>query len=391
MARIAVVRGGENINVTELGMFARLTGFGHHVELVCSSRTWVTESDAGMPERRLPPPPVSGRIAKTRSGGFLIGQVSPYRFLHQYLRGFHRAVRDYELLSPVDLGHPSSYQSILERKYGKRVLLYCAENIPFNWPHDRPLREHFERVLDESDHFLATTEGVRRALKAQGVGESRIHRLNVGIDVSFWRPAVSKAVASPGALRVLFVGRLHWQKGLQTVFEALEQCTSPVELTVIGRGPEEPRLRWLLDQRSRRGNPALRGRVRFVSHRVSQEELLRFRQSADVQLVPSIPTSQWREQMNFAMLEGLSCGVPAIATRTGGIPEAVADGIEGLLVSPDSPEELAVALDQMAGNPELRQRMRIAARHRIEREFNLETQARSLADLLRYKLALSDS
>ena len=385
MTRIGVVRGAENINVTELGMYARLKEFGHHVELICSTRTWVTDAVAGMPERRLPPPPISGRVARSLPGGFLIGQVSPYRYIHQYLRGFHRAVQDLDVLSPVDLGHPTSYQAILERKHGKRVLLYCAENVPFNWPHDRPLREHYDRVLDEADHFLALTEGARRTLSAEGVARGRISRLNVGIDVSYWKPRESPVERSPGPLRALFVGRLHWQKGLQTVFEALEQSVSPVELTVIGRGPLERRIHWLLEQRARRGNPTLLERVRFVRDRVTPDALLEYRRSADVQIVPSIPTDLWREQMNFAMLEGLACGVPAIASQTGGIPEAVTDGQEGLLVAPDDPTGLAAAIDRVVGDPELRRRMGQAARARIVREYNVENQARFLAGIVHAK------
>jgi len=381
--KIGVVRGAENINVTELGMYARLRGYGYGVELVCSDWTWVTEADAGMPQRRLRPPALAGRLAKTLAGGFLIGQVSPYRYYHQYLRGFHRAVADFDLLSPVDLGHPTSYQSILERRFGKKVLLYCAENIPFNWPHDRPIREHYDAVLDGADHFLALSEGAKRTLLAEGVREERISRLNVGIDVEFWKPASEQPPSVAGPLRMLFVGRLHWQKGLQSVFEALDLVREPVELTVVGRGPEEARFRWLLEQRARRGNTTVRDRVRFITTRVSREELLRLRRSAELQLAPSISTSLWREQMNFALLEGLSCGVPAIASDAGGIPEAISNGEEGWLVAPDNPEELAAAIDRAARDRETLHLMGRAARDRILEAFRLETQGARLAEIVR--------
>ncbi|HTT46013.1 MAG TPA: glycosyltransferase family 4 protein [Thermoplasmata archaeon] len=389
--KVGVVRGAENINVTELGMYARLRQYGYSVELVCSTRTWVTEADAGMPARRLPPPPVSGRVAKTFAGGFLIGQVSSYRYLHQFLRGFHKAVADLDVLSPVDLGHPTSYQSILERRYGKKVLLYCADNIPYNWPHDRPLRDHYEAVLDGADHFLALSDGAQRTLLAQGVRAERISRLNVGVDVAFWSPAAVPSERTDGPLRLLFVGRLHWQKGLQTVLEAMELTRSPAELTVLGRGPEEARFRWLLEQRARRGNPQLRERVHFVTERVSAEALRRLRQESHVQLVPSIPTPSWREQMNFAMLEGLACGVPAIASETGGIPEAITDGREGLLVPPDQPLAWANAIDRIAADEVGRRRMSAAARARIVSDYDLEKQGAALAEILRVKMGTAPS
>ncbi|HYA54024.1 MAG TPA: glycosyltransferase family 4 protein, partial [Thermoplasmata archaeon] len=303
----------------------------------------------------------------------------------------HKAVADLDILSPVDLGHPTSYQSILERRYGKKVLLYCADNIPYNWPHDRPLREHYEAVLDGADHFLALSDGARRTLLAQGVRAERVSRLNVGVDTAFWAPAPTPSERAAGPLRLLFVGRLHWQKGLQTILEAIELATAPVELTVVGRGPEEERFRWLLEQRGRRGNPQLRERVHFVTERVSPEVLRKYRQESHVQLVPSIPTPSWREQMNFAMLEGLSCGVPVIASETGGLPEAVTDGEEGLLVPPDQPPAWAAAIDRLASDERSRRRMGDAGRARIVREYDLEKQGAALAEILRVKLGAPPS
>jgi glycosyltransferase involved in cell wall biosynthesis len=382
--RFAVVRGVERINFPELGMYAALRKEGFEPELLCSTRSRVTEADVGMPIRRLSLPPIASRLAPTLVGGYLIGRVSPYRYYHQYLRGFHRAVRSVDVLCPVDLGHPTSYQSVRERSFGKKVVVQCWDNIPFNWPHDRPIREHYEAVLDGADLFLALTEDSRRTLRAMGVAEGRISRINIGVDVDFWHPAeTSHPDRTP--FELLFVGRLDWAKGLHTVIEALDLVRAPVSLTVVGAGGQEPRLRWLIDSRRKRGTWSATRSVEFLGPRFG-EELRRLRQSADAQVVPSVPTPQWREQLNQAMLEGLACGLPAIASRSGAIPEAVADRENGLLVPPDSPGDLARAIDEMAEHPDDRRRMARRSRERVVQDYAVVRQGHLLATVLREKV-----
>lgn len=382
--RFAVVRGVERINFPELGIYAALRGEGFEPELLCSRRSRVTEADVGMPIRRLRVPPISSRIAPTLIGGYFIGIVSPYRYYHQYLLGFHKAVQPVDILCPVDLGHPTSYQSVRERRFGKKVVVQCWDNIPFNWPHDRPLKEHYEGVLDGADHFLAMTEDARRTLKSMGVRDERISRVNIGLNLEFFRPG-ARTENTGGPLELLFVGRFQWEKGLHTLIEALELTGVEVRLTVVGTGVNEPRVRWLIEQRRTRGNRTAATSIRFLGPRFG-EELLRIRQAADVQLVPSIPVPQWREQLNQAMLEGLACGLPAIASDSGAIPEAVSDRDNGLLVPPDNPLRWAEAIRYMAEHPEERRRMASRARQRMEQEYNLARQGRVLADVLRQKV-----
>jgi len=382
--RLAVIRGTERVNLPELSMFTALRNEGFDPELICSTLSRVTDTEAGMPVHRLRLPPIASRLSRTLVGGYLIGKVSPYRYFYEYLPGFHRAVSAFNILCPVDLGHPTSYQSIREQRFGKKVVVLCWDNIPFNWPHDRPLREHYEAVLDGADHFLAPSESSRRTLLAMGVREERISRINPGLDVQFWRPAA--VPEEPRAvLELLYVGRLDWAKGVHTVIEALDLVRAPVRVTVVGAGTEERRLRWLTEIRQKRGNLAAARSVRFLGPRFG-EELLRLRQASDVLVVPSVPTPQWREQLNQAMLEGLACGVPAIASASGAIPEVIEDRENGLLVPSDLPDAWARAIDFMADHPEERRRMAARARARVVESYDVSRQVKVLAGILREKV-----
>jgi glycosyltransferase involved in cell wall biosynthesis len=72
------------------------------------------------------------------------------------------------------------------------------------------------------------------------------------------------------------------------------------------------------------------------------------------------------EGMPMALLEAMAYGMAIVATRAGGIPELVEDGVTGLLVPPGDPEALAAALTRLAADPELRHRLATAARERAQ-------------------------
>jgi len=79
--------------------------------------------------------------------------------------------------------------------------------------------------------------------------------------------------------------------------------------------------------------------------------------------------------------------MPVIATRVGAIPEAVQEGVEGFLVEPGNPEQLAECMTRIAGNPILRQRMGAAARQRVERDFSLDAMAEKVSGVYNEVLA----
>jgi starch synthase len=97
--------------------------------------------------------------------------------------------------------------------------------------------------------------------------------------------------------------------------------------------------------------------------------------AADVFVFPSL-----YEAVGIALLEAMACGRPIVASRTGGIPEVVEDGVSGQLVTPGDAADLARALVLLAGDPERRRRLGNAARARAE-AFDIRATVRSLEDL----------
>jgi glycosyltransferase involved in cell wall biosynthesis len=138
-------------------------------------------------------------------------------------------------------------------------------------------------------------------------------------------------------------------------------------------GARHPDLRVLLPGRDTGTLPQLQALARELGlgERVmllgERRDVPRLLAAADIVVHPS-----HEEGFSNAVLEGMSAGRPVVATAVGGTPEAVRDGIEGLLVPPRDPPALAAAIDRLASDAELRLRMGRRARERIEEQFSME-------------------
>jgi phosphatidyl-myo-inositol alpha-mannosyltransferase len=155
-------------------------------------------------------------------------------------------------------------------------------------------------------------------------------------------------------LRLLFVGRAEDRKGLPVLmraFEALQTAGVPARLTVAGATREEIEP-FLLDASG----------VDILGH-VSEEEKWRLLHDADLLCAPSLGG----ESFGIVLTEAFASGTPVVCSDIAGYRDVVRNGLDGLLVTPGRPRELAEALHALALDPERRARMGAAARTRAER------------------------
>jgi glycosyltransferase involved in cell wall biosynthesis len=101
----------------------------------------------------------------------------------------------------------------------------------------------------------------------------------------------------------------------------------------------------------------------------SQAELPRHYREADICLVPTIA----QDGLSITSVEAMASGVPVVASRIGGLPYTVSDGLTGLLFEPGDPADLARPIARLLDDPDLRRRMGLAGRKRFEEEFTWET------------------
>jgi glycosyltransferase involved in cell wall biosynthesis len=135
-----------------------------------------------------------------------------------------------------------------------------------------------------------------------------------------------------GTFRVLYAGRLHESKGVQTVIEALARISSrgaKVSLGIAGAGPHEAELR---------RQAKTMEFVRFHGH-ITQQALSDLMRQSDLLVVPSV----WAENSSGVLIHALSQGLPALGSDVGGIPELIEDGHNGYLLPPGD----TVAWEQM--------------------------------------------
>ena len=144
----------------------------------------------------------------------------------------------------------------------------------------------------------------------------------------------------------VFAGRLTRQKALGNALEALASVPD-ARLLVVGDGPDRDRLAAQA--------AALDGRVEFLGA-LPRADALAVVSGATAAVLPS----DW-ENLPHAVVEALALGVPVVATRVGGVPEVVADGVNGLLVPPGDVAALAEAIGRIAGDHALRDRLAAAA------------------------------
>ena len=185
-----------------------------------------------------------------------------------------------------------------------------------------------------------------------------------GVDTEKFSPALRSIEGFVHGLSrpvILYVGRLSEKKGIQVLLTAM--AMEPLEslrasLVVIGAGPLEERLKELSKQL------ALSNRVRFLPA-CSHASLGLHMAAADVLCVPSVvATDGDQEGRPTVLVEAAACGIPAIASDTGGIREWVEDGHNGLLVPQADPAALATALAGLLKQPEQILRMGRAAYHK---------------------------
>lgn len=218
-----------------------------------------------------------------------------------------------------------------------------------------------QAALARADRVLTVSRALGEIYRASGVvsGSTR----------TVYNPAATEAprigaVTARAELQipaespvVLCAGKLSFGKGTPELLRAVQSvhATRPdVHFVLAGRTthlipvPEDPRV--------------------HVTGPLPHDRVLALHEVADVVVLPSV----WKEPFPRVLLEAMAAGRAVVATRTGGIPELVEDGVTGLLVPARDPCALAAALLKVLGDDSLRKRLRCAGRERVLRRFTSE-------------------
>ncbi|MFZ5994958.1 MAG: glycosyltransferase [Thermodesulfobacteriota bacterium] len=176
-------------------------------------------------------------------------------------------------------------------------------------------------------------------------------------------------------LQAICIARFVPCKGHRFLLEAVKRAIDKglsIKLDLIGDGLLRDRILWDIERLGLKGSVNCLGTM-------SQDGVYERLLAADLYIQPSVTSADGQtEALGISIAEGMASGLPVIATRTGGIPELVVDGVTGILVDEYDTEAMANAIVKLSKDAAMRNQMGNEARNRIIRHFSVEDGASSL-------------
>ncbi|WNZ29234.1 MAG: glycosyltransferase family 4 protein [Candidatus Bathyarchaeota archaeon] len=284
--------------------------------------------------------------------------VIPGRFTHM--------LKEYDVLHFHEAEFSFPFFSFFVKK--RKILhLHAIDFDYFN-------RYHFSRLLLKNtvDMYLSLTNKMKEELIALGVAEQKINVLPNAIDTKIFQSGGKKNENT-----LLYVGRIVPEKGLHVLLRSLKYVNHSVTLTIIG--PSGWDLNYcqnifrLIEIENQRGKHVIQYIGGFAPN---HPELIAQYQQASIFILPS-----FREAFGVVLLEAMACETPVIATQTGGVPEIVRNGENGILVSVNNYIELARAIDYLLDNEDIRLKLGKQACAMVKESYSIDVVANRLYDI----------
>jgi colanic acid/amylovoran biosynthesis glycosyltransferase len=238
-------------------------------------------------------------------------------------------------------------------------------------------REATLQMLDTVTLVLVRSESLRRAVVDLGCDPEKIEIQRTGIPLEEF-PFRDRDVPKSGEWRFVQAGRLIEKKGLPVTLRAFSTFLTKhpsAKLTIAGEGPLLPELQKFA------GELGVTDRVSFTGF-ISQEQLREIYYRSHIFLHPSQTGRDGNQEgIPNSMLEAMATGLPVFATEHGGIPEAIENGVNGVLVPERDDEALARALLNATQDPDLLSRIARAGAEAVKHNFDWAAQAQRLEDI----------
>lgn len=209
--------------------------------------------------------------------------------------------------------------------------------------------------LKNISKIICVSEEIAGDLGKIGVPKEKITVISSGIYLIEFNSAdeskISELRNKYGKPILISVGVLRISKGHKYLIEAYKQLKPKyvsLSLIIIGSGPEEKKLKYAAENLSG---------IYFLG-RQNHGKIVEYLKAADIFVLPSIDLPQDREGMPTSVMEAMAAGLPVVATRVGGVPYLIKDGVNGFLVNPGSAEELTETIVKLIDNPDIAQKMR---------------------------------
>lgn len=217
------------------------------------------------------------------------------------------------------------------------------------------------------DRVIAISEGIGRVLLAEGLPPAKLRVVRSAVDFERYtsdcdRGAMRQRLDVPvDALLIGVIAQLITRKGHRTLIEAAPKLIAAypnLQIRFFGQGPVADELKHQI------AKAGLSAHIQLAGFREDLAEIL---PCLDLVVHPAL-----MEGLGVSLLQAASAGVPIVASRVGGIPEAVREGENGLLVPPGDVAALHNAIGALLADPQRRKVLGQAGRTRMAREFSID-------------------
>lgn len=229
---------------------------------------------------------------------------------------------------------------------------------------------------------IAISDGIARVLLAEGLPPAKLRVVRSAVVAErFARPCrpglIRERLGLPDDVLLLgVVAQLIERKGHRVLLDALPALLADqprLQVLFFGQGPLAATLKQHIK------DAGLSGRVHLVGFRDDLNELL--------PCLSLLVHPAWMEGLGVSLLQAAAAGVPIIASRVGGVPEAIMDGVTGLLIPPGDAAALEQAMRRLLCDPGLRERLGRAGAERARREFGIDVMVEGNLNIYRELLA----
>jgi len=258
----------------------------------------------------------------------------------------------------------------------KNIPIIITEHDPFKLS---TIKNFFKKsALKRVKKIVTVSENNRKVL--QDLYPQFANKMTVihnGIDTNWWQSQLLRFTdedykkikkdifhAHENTLIITTIAELHERKGIKFLLLAIPAIVEKfpnIKFILIGDGPERANLEKLAKKLN------ITNHVEFLGRQKGIPQLLK---SSDIFCLPSR-----REAFGFVNAEAMITGLPVVATKVGGIPEIVEDGLTGLLIEPENSEALSKALAKLIGSEEKRKKMGQAGHNSILKNFDAKVMA----------------
>lgn len=303
-------------------------------------------------------------------------------WIHNQLRRFGLSFKSeypqWRLLKGFDIietSDPTLYEYtytalIAAKKYDSRLVCGSSVTLKSLTHNDTKLAK---QIMDHSYRICCCTPKAQERFQQLGVLENNSHRVVITghpIDTTLFKPQELSA-ARNGPVKIISVGRIEEDKGHRFILNALINILQQglcFQWDIIGSGNYESKLKQEITKHN------LNHLITFHGN-IPNEQLPKYYANSDIFVLHPITTLYAEEAFGVAFAEAMSCGLPVLATNTGGIPFVVKNNQTGILVDQKNIKQLTHALRRLIDSKKLRKEMGNAAVRHINNNFSNEVVA----------------